>query len=262
MSDTITDIIITHNIKDRISVSRENYAFYQRGNNDMDIKMSDLAEFINERRIKALRISGNAEIFNALKTCKLEEIHLYDMSGIDDWNSFKELIQSGVLILKMPSCYYDEHVENIQKRRCDNIIDLLKIPTLRLLRDDGFEAFLPVYKNKIIDVLSMNYTLLFFGTIMYPNFEGEFECNKREMNDILYRNRHIYNLTKNKQVHHRVLDFAIVMSKLIDVPYVLLEIFDWFDWNHFANHHLKIQIIQNVCNFRRNLETIKLIQIQ
>lgn len=262
MSDTITDIIITHNIKDRISVSRENYAFYQRGNNDMDIKMSDLAEFINERRIKALRISGNAEIFNALKTCKLEEIHLDDMSGIDDWNSFKELIQSGVLILKLESCYYDEHVENSQERRCNDIIDLLKIPTLRLLRDGAFEVFLPVYKNKIIDVLGMNYTLLFFGTILHPMFAGEFKCGVNQIIDIVRRNRYIYNLTKNKAVHHRVLDFAIVMSKLIDVPYVLLEIFDWFDWNHFANHHLKIQIIQNVCNFRRNLETIKPIQIQ
>jgi len=119
-------------------------------------------------------------------------------------------------------------------------IELINIPTLVSVETRRIPLLSDSQKNQVLMELEKNYHLLNFLV----------NVDKEKKDKIIERNISI----RNDMIHFEVLEFAIVMSSIITYPYVLLEIFDWINWNYLANHVLKIRIIDNVCRFRRLLK--------
>lgn len=223
----------THN---RILDIDDEYVIICTTRNEYLFRSKDLNNFIILNDIKKLEVYSNLDIYDLISV-KINELHISGMcrDRFVHWNKLIQFVKLGLvkglhlnLIL-----LYDEVI---------HLLELMKIPTLVAIKfyiDASNEKRRIHETNIILQQLEKSYHIMRFQTNLYGGFV--------EHSTLIYRNISI----RNDWIHYHVLNFAIVMSQLIEAPYVLLEIFDQIGWNYQANHRLKIGVIERVCNFRR-----------
>lgn len=211
----------------------DGYINFQIQHDIINVKTECIQQFIETNNIRELEIRCD-DCFDMIITTKVEELHVVGVhfNGIINWNGIMDCVRKGrvkriVLTMSLFDAELPRFIELI------NIPSLVSVETRTPLLSDS-------QKNQILAELETNYHLLNFLV----------NVDKEKKDKIIERNISI----RNDVIHFEVLEFAIVMSSIITYPYVLLEIFDWINWNYLANHVLKIRIIDNVCRFRRLLK--------
>lgn len=229
------------NTKNVIIRNEDMYIIFQTNYDTVNVKIDSLYQFIESNKIKELELRCDSDHFNLISTTKIEELHIVGVyiNRIVNWDKIIHCIKKGNIkrLVFVMSLLDDELQHFIELISIESLVgvEMRTIPLLSIQHQPIIEC-----------ALEKNYHLLGFMV----------NINEGVRNKILYRNMSI----RNEIMHFTVLDFSIALCSLIDQgfgPYVLLEIFDWIDWNYLANHRLKIRIIENVCRFRRSVKNLE-----
>jgi len=204
----------------------------------LNVKIDDLRQFIDCNKIQDLEIKSDSQYYDLIATTKIEELHII---GVEYGKNV----------------YWDKIINCVKNGNVKRIVFTL------LLHDAEFPQFVELLGIKtLIAVEIRTVTLLTCSQIILilPELEKnyhllgcEFNIDKNIRDRLEKRNMSI----RNEIIHFSILDFSIALCSLIDIgfgPYVLLEIFDWINWNYLGDHRLKIRIIENVCRFRRSIK--------
>lgn len=224
------------NIKNRIMGVSIEYINIKTRHLDVAVKLSDVYSFMIDNHIKDLEIYGDWNLYDSLSTIKLDELQVRIFTPMYKkyWIKLIHWVKTCTIKkLNLDFALWDNEVKYV--------LELLKIPTLIALQIRSTYDVSIESEQIVLNELEKNYKILEFNFTLKQH---ERRCAILERNMII----------RDDWIHYKVLDFAITMCPLIDIgfgAYVLLEIFDWLSWNHLANHHIKIRILENVCRFRR-----------
>lgn len=225
------------NIKNKIHDLNEQSATILTAREEVQVNPSEIANFINQHNIKELIVYGDLEVYDILSSAKIEELEINARPfRIYSWDKLITLVKRGSI--KRLNIETD-----LQENEVKHILELLNIPTLIAIKIQSIEQISESSALEIFNQFKKNYTILDFK--IRSQYDSRI-CKITERNLMI----------RNDTIHLEVLDFAIALCSLVDIgfgAYVLLEIFDWINWNHLADHRTKISILENVCRFRRIL---------